>query len=125
MCLCKSQLQEVLHRGQHVKAECVRAVVHGDDHPGLEGVHNLLGLLGPHGVEAAHRHQDGVQVLELVHHIGGGHGADVPQVGHPQALGFQQVDGVGAPPQSSWKEGSAVMVKGFSGPSWRRATPAR
>ena len=42
-------------------AEVLAAVVHGNDHPGLELVHYRLGLAGIDGVEAAHRDEQSVQ----------------------------------------------------------------
>ena len=71
--------------------------MHGDDHLGLNLIHEGLGLRGADGVKAPHGDHGHVQPGQ-VRQLGGGElAADVPQVGHPQLARLEHMDGVGTP----------------------------
>ena len=70
--------------------------MHGDYHPGLQLVHQSLGLSGVNGVEAAHGDHQGVQVFERLLLLVGQLTAQVAQVGDAALAVIQNVDGVGA-----------------------------
>ena len=71
--------------------------MHGDGHPGLQLLHHLVGLLGIDGIEAAHREEKGVQSGKALHLLLVQLTAQVAQMGHPQALGGEDTDGILAP----------------------------
>ena len=69
--------------------------MHGNRHPWLQLIHQGPGLLGVNGVEAAHRDHQGVQPLQSLQLLRLQLTAQVPQVGHPQALRLDDMDGIG------------------------------
>ena len=94
----------------------------GTTTPGPDGVHNLLGLLGPPRCRSPPTGSRAASTpLELLYNLLRGHTAHVPKVGDPHPAPFQQVDGGWGPrffpSQSSWYQGRAVTLDGSLPPA--------